>query len=259
MVLRQEGGKHGTRAGRREGLTSGSRLLHATGSTLCRVKTLAWVVLLMTPLPAVAQIGSPVRLPPPRWPEGASLEAALSRRRSVREFADRPVALPDLSRLLWAAQGVTSPSGGRTAPSAGARYPLEVLVVAGNVAELPAGIYRYRPATHDLVMVAAGDRRRELMEAAGRQESVSDAAAVLVMAAVPERTSARYGERGTRYVHIEIGHATQNACLAAAAGGLGTVVVGAFDDGRVAGVVGLGAGERPFLLLPVGWPRVAQR
>jgi SagB-type dehydrogenase family enzyme len=223
------------------------------------VRPLAPIVFLMLPLSAAAQAASPVPLPPAPTRGDVSLEEALRRRRSVREFADRPVAIADLSRLLWAAQGVTSPSGGRTAPSAGARYPLEILVAAGNVTDLPAGLYRYRPATHDLLPVAAGDRRPDLMAAAGGQESVAAAAAVLVMAAVPERTAVRYGERAMRYVHIEVGHAAQNACLAAAAAGLGAVVVGAFDDRRLSAALGLAGDERPVLLLPVGWPRVVER
>jgi SagB-type dehydrogenase family enzyme len=179
----------------------------------------------------------------------------MGRRRSVREYADRPVGLAQVSQLLWAAQGVTAPTGGRTAPSAGARYPLEVLVVAGRVTDLPAGLYRYRPASHDLIPLAQGDLRPALGDAAGGQGSVAGAAVVLVVTGVVERTTARYGERGVRYVHIEVGHVGQNVCLAAAADGLGTVVVGAFDDDRVATVLGLAAGTRAFVLLPVGWPR----
>ena len=224
-----------------------------------RVKGLFLVLMLMTPFAEAAQTRPAVRLPPPRTRGDVSLEEALARRRSVREYADRPIALADLAQLLWSAQGVTSPAGGRTAPSAGARYPLEILVVAGHVTDLPPGIYRYRPASHDLAPVADGDRRGVLSEAAGGQASVSAAGAVLVVAAVLERTTARYGERGVRYVHIEVGHVGQNVGLAAAAAGLGTVVVGSFDDERVATVLGLAAEERVFVLLPVGWPRVAER
>jgi len=199
-----------------------------------------------------------VPLPPPRRTGDESLYAALAARRSVRQFASRPLALADLGQMLWAAQGVTSPAGGRTAPSAGARYPLELFAAAGNVTDLAPGVYRYRPASHDLVRQADGDRRAALADAVG-QPSPGQAAAVLVFTAVYERTTARYGDRGVRFVHFEVGLATENACLAAAAMGLGSVVVGAFRDEQITQVVGLREDERPLLLLPVGWATSANR
>jgi SagB-type dehydrogenase family enzyme len=99
-----------------------------------------------------------------------------------------------------------------------------------------------------------GDRRRELRAAALGQDCVGAAAAVIALAAVYERTSGTYGERGIRYVHIEVGHAAQNVCLQAAALGLGAVVVGAFEDGAVKRVLGLAGGEEPLALIPVGHP-----
>jgi SagB-type dehydrogenase family enzyme len=181
-----------------------------------------------------------------------SLESVLQERRSVREYARAPLGRGELARLLWAAQGMTGPSGLRTAPSAGALYPLEVDVVAGDVDGLPSGVYRYRPDPHELVLVKAGDRRGELAAAALGQECVAAGAAVIALAAVYERTTGKYGERGIRYVHMEVGHAAQNVWLQATALGLGTVVVGAFDDVPVKRALGLALEEEPLCLMPVG-------
>lgn len=194
-------------------------------------------------------------LPPPETDGGGSLERALERRESVRDYAGEALELKPVSQLLWAAQGLNRPGGGRTAPSAGALYPLEVYLVAGQVAGLAAGTYRYEPGEHELQSVAAGDRRGKLARAALGQSWVGEASAVVVIAAVYERTRAKYGERASRYVPMEAGAAGQNVLLQAADLGLGAVMVGAFRDARVAEVVGLRDGETPLLLIPVGTPR----
>jgi len=197
-------------------------------------------------------VGPPVKLSGPALSSPRSLESALQERRSVREYAGRPLTRDELAQLLWAAQGITGPGGLRTAPSAGALYPLEVDVAVGAVLGLASGIYRYMPARHELVLVREGDRRRELRTAALGQDCVEAAPAVIALAAVYGRTTERYGERGIRYVHMEVGHATQNVCLQAAALGLGTVVVGAFEDRAVKRVLGLARDEEPLALVPVG-------
>jgi SagB-type dehydrogenase family enzyme len=157
----------------------------------------------------------------------------------------------ELSQLLWAAQGITHPRGLRTAPSAGALYPLELTVVAGMVTDLPAGIYRYQPAGHRIVLIAQGDRRATLADAALGQSSVRKAPVVIAIAADHQKTTTKYGDRGVRYVHLEAGHAAQNLYLQATALGLGTVVIGAFSDQSVAAVL-QSAGQQPLYLIPVG-------
>lgn len=194
-----------------------------------------------------------VSLPSPRPTSAVSLEEALARRRSVRDFADAGLSLEDTAQLLWAAQGITHSEGLRTAASAGALYPLEVYLVAGRVATLPAGIYRYDPRRHQLARTALGDQRRELALAALHQTWIADAPGVVIIAAVFRLTRVKYGERGERYVHIEAGHAAENVCLQAVALGLGTTVVGAFSDAEVKRLLGLGE-EEPLLLIPVGKP-----
>lgn len=193
-----------------------------------------------------------LQLPQPRIDGTVALEKALAERRSVRQYSNQPIALSDLSQLLWAAQGITGHGGKRTAPSAGALYPLVLHVVAGKVAGLAPGIYVYDPHEHRLTRTAEGDLRQELRRAALGQTPVRDAAAVLVISAVYERTTVKYGERGVRYVHMEAGHAAQNVSLQAAALGLGTVVVGAFQDDQVRVVLKLQGREQPLALLPIG-------
>lgn len=200
--------------------------------------------------PAGPTPAATLALPAPRAAGPLSLEEALSGRRSVREFAPDPLTREQVSQLLWAAQGVTDPAGLRTAPSAGALYPLEVYAV------LPEGTYHYSPAGHSLTLVTAGDRRTALWQAALRQEAVRQAPAVFLIAAVYERTEHKYGrERTPRYVHLEAGHAAQNLLLQAVALGLGGVPIGAFDDEGVQSALPLPADQRPLYLIPVGRPR----
>jgi SagB-type dehydrogenase family enzyme len=194
-------------------------------------------------------------LPEPRRDSAYSLERALSERRSVREFRDTPLRLEELAQLVWAAQGRVTRSGHRTAPSAGALYPLELFVVAGNVQDLAAGVYRYQPSPHRLALVAGGDRRQRLVEAALGQRWIGEAPAILVIAGIERRTTVKYGARGVRYVHLEAGHAAQNALLQAVALGLGGTVGGAFSDADVKASAGLREDEQPLYLIPVGRPR----
>ncbi len=195
-----------------------------------------------------------VTLPEPRLEGDISVEEALRERRSVRVYAEVPLTLADVGQVLWAAQGVTDDRGYRTAPSAGALYPLEVYVVAGNIMDLEPGVYHYRPGEHLLVRVGGGDRRAALRAAAVNQTSVGDAPATVVIAAVQNRTTEKYGERGMRYVAMEAGHAAENVYLQAEAIDLGTVVIGAFDDGEVREVLALPEETTPLCLMPVGRP-----
>lgn len=196
-----------------------------------------------------------ITLPAPQFDGNVSLEKTLAERRSVREYADNPLALADLSQLLWAAQGITNLQGFRTAPSAGALYPLELYVVSGNVSGLPAGIYHYRPQQHDLMLTLAGDHRDNLAKAALGQRPIVDAAAVIVFTAQYQRTARKYGKRAQRYVHIEVGHAAQNLFLQATALKLAMVVIGGFNDAAVSRVIELPEAYTPLYLLPVGSPK----
>ena len=193
-----------------------------------------------------------IRLPKPRYDSKVSVEHALFTRRSIRHYKHESLTLSEVSQLLWAAQGITTPRGYRTAPSAGALYPLEVYVVAGKVNDLDEGIYKYKYHDHTIVHTLAGDKRTELSRAALNQGSIQRAPAVLLICAVYARVMSKYGERGIRYVDMEAGHAAQNVCLQAIALGLGTVVIGAFRDNEVKLIANLAADEDPTYFLPVG-------
>jgi SagB-type dehydrogenase family enzyme len=193
-----------------------------------------------------------VKLPRPDFAGEVPVEQALLLRRSERAFSQRALSLAELAQLLWAAQGVNRPRGYRTAPSAGALYPLELIAAVGLVAELPAGVYRYRSADHTLIQSVPGDRREELARAALNQRFVARAPVVLVIAAVYARVCAVYGQRGVRFTDMEAGHAAQNVSLQAVALGLGTVMVGAFNDAEVRRLAALAAEEDPLYLIPVG-------
>jgi SagB-type dehydrogenase family enzyme len=193
---------------------------------------------------------SALRLPPPEQKGKMSLEEALARRRSVREFTREALSDRELSQLLWAAQGTTHAEGLRTAASAGALYPLELYVASAS------GFYRYEARPHQLIWLSDRDLRAAMHRAASDQEAITQAPAVFLFAAVYERTSRKYGAARTpRYVHMEVGHAAQNLLLEAVALGLGGVPVGAFEDEALQKALPLPVDHRPLYLVPVGHPR----
>lgn len=194
-----------------------------------------------------------VKLPEPGSQGRMSLEETLWKRRSVREFKGGGLTLAEIGQLLWAAQGMSA-IGYRTAPSAGALYPLEVFLVLGPTGEIPAGVYRYVVEGHELTLALEGDKRPDLAQVALWQSAVLDAPAVVVFCGVFARTTEKYGERGIRYVFIEVGHAAENLALQAVALGFGSVMVGAFRDEGVKRVLGLAPEEEPLYLVPVGGP-----
>jgi SagB-type dehydrogenase family enzyme len=186
-----------------------------------------------------------------------SLEEAIARRRSIRDFISEPLSLAQLSQILQAAGGISDVTwGGRTVPSAGATYPLEIFVLCGQncVTGLDAGIYHYDVDTHTLTLHQKGDARRDLARAALSQSFIYDAPVDIVICAEYERTARRYGQRAERYVHFEVGHAGQNIYLQATALRLGTVAVGAFYDEKVKEVLHLEKSLKPLYIMPVGRP-----
>lgn len=186
-----------------------------------------------TALPAPSDLGS------------ATLADALAARRSVREFGDLPLSTQEVSDLLWAAQGVTSEAGGRTAPSAGALYPLEVYVVTEGQ------VLHYRPDGHRIEARDSSTVRVAVADAVG-QDSAREAPAVVVISGVVARVEPKYGGRAERYVLLEAGHAAQNLLLAATALGLGGVPIGAFGDDALARALDLPAGEETLYAIPMG-------
>ncbi len=189
-------------------------------------------------------------LPAPDRSGRVALETLLQSRRCARAFAEQPLSRPVLGQLLWATGGMTFADRfmHRTAPSAGALYPMELYLVTAD------GLAHYDPAAHALTWLGTDDLRATLSAAALGQAWVAQAPAVIVIAAEPQRTKVKYGERGDRYVFMEAGFACQSLLLQATALGLGAVPVGAFDDEGVARILGLPAGQRALLIVPVGTP-----
>ena len=196
--------------------------------------------------------GALLKLPAPEKAGTISVEAALSGRRSVRRFNPGGLTLKELSQLLWAAQGVTNERGFRTAPSAGALYPLEVYVCVGEMDELAQGVYRYRSGEHALEPVLHGDIRPRLPETVFTQKWIRTGAVTVVIGAVYARTTKKYGDRGVRYAHMEAGAAAQNIYLQAGSLGLGVTLVGAFRDDVLARLLSMPDDIKPLVLMPVG-------
>jgi len=195
-------------------------------------------------------VGEPVVLPAPQTSGGEGLRTVLEVRRSIREYTGGVVTLQELSQLLWAGQGVTNASGYRTAPSAGALFPMELYVVAERVEGLEPGLYHYRIGEHSLGLVRSGSFGSELQEIAVGQDMVGAAALCLVVMGVVPRTEEKYGERAEQYVLLEGGAVVQNVLLEVTAAGLGAVFVGAFDDAEAQAFVGTDA--MPIAIVPVG-------
>jgi SagB-type dehydrogenase family enzyme len=161
----------------------------------------------------------------------------------------------DLSQILWAGQGVTHPAGFRTAPSAGATYPLNLYAVVGEVEKISPGLYQYQPQSHSLVRILAGDLRKSLARASLGQKWVELAPVNLVITALYSRITPRYGKRGIRYAQIEVGHIGENIYLQAEALKIGTVAVGAFDDEEVKKILSLSSEEVPLYIMPLGYQK----
>ncbi|TET40976.1 MAG: SagB/ThcOx family dehydrogenase [Dehalococcoidia bacterium] len=204
-----------------------------------------------------------IKLPSPQLKGKVSLEETILRRRAVRRYRREPLDLSQLSQILWSAQGITGTREFRAAPSAGATYPLEIFVFVGKQGviaseakqapeELQAGIYHYEADSHSLSLHTLGDLRPDLARATLDQEFIIDAPVDIVVCALYHRTSYRYGRRGERYVHIEVGHVGENIHLQAVALGLATVEVGAFHDEEVRKVLGVEEQIKPLYIMPLG-------
>lgn len=191
-----------------------------------------------------------IQLPPVSYQGKVSLEEAISKRRSQRSFRQKDLSWEEVGQLLWAAQGITGKSlglGFRASPSAGALYPMEIYALTKD------GLFHYLADGHKLEVLNDKDLRKDLASAAFGQGSVSQAPLDIVIAAVFKRVTAKYGQRGIRYVHIEAGHIAQNIHLQAVALGLGSFPIGAFSDEQVQTALSLPKDHAPLYIIPVGY------
>ncbi|GAG95655.1 unnamed protein product [marine sediment metagenome] len=210
----------------------------------------------ITPFITYALSEEEIKLPSPQLEGKMSVEEALVRRRSRRVFKDYSLTMEQVSQLLWSAQGITEKRiGFRTAPSAGATYPLDIYLVVGKdkVENLKAGVYHYNPHPHSLTIILEEDRRRELARACLRQRFIEDAPISLIITAEFSRITNRYGKRGVYYAYMEAGHVGQNVYLQAESLGLGTVVIGAFYEEDVSQALNLPDQHIPLYVMPVGY------
>jgi len=192
-------------------------------------------------------------LPQPKHQSKMSIEEALLKRRSAREYRDEPLNLQEISQLLWAAQGITDPqTGKRTAPSAGALYPLKVYIM-GQIESLAVGMYQYNPDEHYLIKIGDKDLKKELAKAAYDQTWIEKAPVNIIFTGNYEIIAQKYGEeKAPRYTHMEVGHAAQNVYLQAESLNLGTVTVGGFEIEKVKKILSLPAEEEPLYIMPIG-------
>lgn len=194
------------------------------------------------------QAESIIELPEPDFTD-KSIEECMESRRSIRNFEDETLSLGELSNILWAAQGITKEETGfRTAPSAGATYPLYIYFASEE------GLFVYLPGEHSIKKTINKDLREKIAQSALDQMFIADAGIVIVITAIFENTTARYGERGIRYVYNEVGHCAQNIHLEAVALGLGSVPVGAYHDDELKQLLELDK-EEPLYIIPVGHPK----
>ena len=191
-----------------------------------------------------------IQLPKPLNKGNVSLEEVIFRRRSQRSFEQKDLSLQQISQLLWAGQGITAEKGLhglRAAPSAGALYPMEIYLLTKN------GLFRYSPDGHRLESLAEQDLRGALAVSSLGQVAISQAPVNIVICAVYSRLTSKYGQRGIRYAHIEVGHVAQNIHLQAVALGLGSVPIGAFNDEEVKKILSLPIDQEPLYIIPVGY------
>ncbi|MBN2244757.1 MAG: SagB/ThcOx family dehydrogenase [Candidatus Aminicenantes bacterium] len=190
--------------------------------------------------------------------DGLPLWQVIKERKSLRNFSKNPISKTALSRLLWATQGITRRTSGfefRTAPSAGALYPVETYVIIHSVEAIPSGVYHYSVISHELELIKKGDFREEITHAALDQDMAYTANLVFVWTAIFERSKWKYKQRAYRYVYLDAGHIAQNLALAAVGLNLGSCQIAAFYDEEANELLGLdGINESVLYMTVVGSP-----
>lgn len=200
-----------------------------------------------------------IPLSDPLIEDGAPIWDVLQKRRSERRFQDAPLGEKELSQLLWATQGITQHFQGislRTAPSAGALYPIETYLVIHDVEGIEPGVYHYNVEEHALDQLKGGNFRLDIARAALDQRMAARANLVFVWTAIFERSKWKYKQRAYRYIYLDAGHIAQNVALAAVALGLGSCQIAALYDDEANGLLGVdGVEESTIYMTVVGRPR----
>ncbi|MFX0136658.1 MAG: SagB/ThcOx family dehydrogenase [Candidatus Hodarchaeota archaeon] len=189
-----------------------------------------------------------IKLPKPILKGSKSLEECIYERESVRNYKDNIIEIEKISQILWATQGKKGEK--RTVPSAGATYPLEIYVTLKD-----KGFFNYDVRKHKLKLITEEKLSKKLARASLDQYFIAEAYMNIIICAIFSRTTWRYGQRGVRYVFIEVGHCAQNIHLEAVALGLASVPIGAYEDDEVRRVLNLPKKTEPLYIIPIGYPR----
>jgi SagB-type dehydrogenase family enzyme len=188
--------------------------------------------------PAGTQV---TELPKPAEKGSISVEEAIMKRRSKREFRDQKLTTEQISQLLYAAQGINDPEGKkRTVPSAMAIYPLEIYAVC------PEAVYHYIPNGHMIEKVVDGDFRSRMSNRTG-------AGMYIAITGIFSRFPEKFGEKSRDFTFMEAGHCAQNILLQAVALGLGAVPTAGFPEKDVSEILNLSTECKPIYVIPVGW------
>lgn len=220
---------------------------------------LAWIVVMPGGGSSTALGSREVSLPTPAYKGKVSVEEALKSRRTHRSFKSNPLSSKQFSQILWAAYGVTSTVSGlhlKTAPSAGALYPLDIYAVVGEggVGTMASGVYYYIPGSHSVKLIKEGDLRQRVAAGCLHQMWMAEAPLLVVVTGAYARSTGKYGARGVVYTHIEAGCVGQNIFLQVEAMGLKAGIVGAFDSEQLIETLGISGDLEPLLVMPVGYP-----
>jgi SagB-type dehydrogenase family enzyme len=183
-----------------------------------------------------------------------TLHEVLKNRKSIRKYQNKPIKKETLSYLLWASTGISRTEGGyefRTAPSAGALYPIETYLVVNNVEEIDPGVYHYNIQHHYLELLKEGDYAAETAQAALRQRMCADAPVVFIWTAIFQRMKWKYDQRAYRYIYLDAGHIAENLALAATSLGLGSCQIGALYDDEVNQIIDVDGKEESVIYMSV--------
>jgi SagB-type dehydrogenase family enzyme len=190
-------------------------------------------------------------------------------RKTHRQFSNEKLPLESVSHLLSLVWGVTGrrlcPRFGKsfhkTSPSAGARHPGEVYLMALRVAGLRSGLYHYRPANHRLERISTNASPKKAWLYCARQHFVRNAGALFLMTAVFPRTMWKYHHaRAYRVVLLDAGHLCQTFCLVATWLGLAPFCTAAVKDTLIEKDLGIdGIRESVLYVAGVGLPATSVR
>ena len=190
-----------------------------------------------------------IQLTDPNLTGNLAFEAALAKRRSVRQFSSQALTRSQIGQLAWAGQGVTDRQRGlRTAPSAGAIYPIELFFATAD------GVYAYRPTEHSLLEISQQDIRGNLARTTAAPEPVTTAGCAIIVAGSSRKLASQFGKNSRTFLALEAGHVAQNIQLQAVCLGLGSVAIPGLDTAAVRKVCRMSRDSEPLYVICVGYP-----